>query len=137
MIECKGLRWVVSSAAEAETCGVSHNAIVGVILRNLLIAMGHPQLPTPIVTDNAVADGFVSKNIQLKNAKSRDMHLHWLRDGENQKQFNLIWKKRTNNGVDYFTNVNLSTTYDGHTRSRHIQDALNILSGKLNVIYLH
>ena len=137
MIECKGLRWVVSSAAEAETCGVFHNAIVGVNLRNLLIAMGHPQPPTPIITDNAVAAGFVNKNIQLKKAKSWDMHLHWLRDRENRKQFDVIWKKRTNNGADYFTHVNFPTTYHRHTRSRYIQDALNILSEKLNVIHLH
>lgn len=101
MIECKGLRWVVSSAAKAETCCVFHNAIVGVNLCNLLIAMGHPQPPTPIVTDDAVAAGFVNKNIQLKKAKSLDMHLHWLRDRENQKQFDVIWKKQTNNGADY------------------------------------
>ena len=42
LIECKIIQHVVSSAAEAETRGVFHNAWLGVSLRNILIGMGHP-----------------------------------------------------------------------------------------------
>ena len=31
------------------------------------------------------------------------MNYHWLRDRENQKQFNLTWDKGTNNDADYHT----------------------------------
>ena len=81
LIECKGLRWVVSSAIEVEACGVFHNVVLSVNLCILLLSMGRPQPPTPIVTDNAVAGGFVNQNIQLKKVISWNMHLHWLKNG--------------------------------------------------------
>ena len=45
--------------------------------------MNHPQHIITIYTDNSTAAAFVNKNIQMKQSKSRDMNLHWLRDNEN------------------------------------------------------
>ena len=103
LIECKTIRHVVSSAAEAETHGVFHNAKIGVNIRHLLNEMNHPQPPTLLVTDNSTTAGFANKNIQLKQSKSWDMNLHWLRDRERQKQFTIQWKKGSANGADYHT----------------------------------
>ena len=103
LIECKTIRNVVTLAAEVETHGVFHNAKIGVNIRNLLIAMGHPQPPTPIKTDNVTTLGFTNKNIQMKKSKSWDMNLHWLRDRQNQKQFLLTWEQGLKNLADYFT----------------------------------
>jgi hypothetical protein len=50
--ECPTLRHVVSSAAKAECGGLFHNSQAAVPVRETLIAMGHPQPPTPIKTDN-------------------------------------------------------------------------------------
>ena len=75
---------MVTSAAEAETHGVYHNARVAIPLMHLLIEMGHPQLPVLIKTYNSTATGFVNGNIQLKRSKAWDTKLHWLRDDHNK-----------------------------------------------------
>ena len=58
LIKCRAIRRVVTSAAEAETHAVYHNARVAVLLRYLLIQMEHPQLPIPIKTDNTTTTIF-------------------------------------------------------------------------------
>ena len=102
-VECKTLRHVVSSAAEAETAGVYHNATVALPIRVVLQALNHPQPPTPIKTDNSTANGFIHDNIHQKRSKSWDMRYYWLRDRQTQKQFLFFWDKGANNEADYFT----------------------------------
>ena len=53
LVDCKGLHWVVSSAAEAETHGVFHNSTIALNIRNILTHMGHPQPMTLVQTDNS------------------------------------------------------------------------------------
>ena len=50
LIECKTLRHVVASSAEAETAGIFHNAQVALPIRYMLTQMGHLQPPTPQLT---------------------------------------------------------------------------------------
>jgi hypothetical protein len=69
-VECKTLRHVVSSAAEAETGGVYHNAQTAIPIRIILEALNHPQPPTPIKTDNTTANGFIHNNIHQRRSKS-------------------------------------------------------------------
>ena len=76
MVECKTLRQVVSSAAEAETAGVYYNAQSTLPIRHLLHALEHPQPPTPIKTDNTTALGFIHDNIHQKRSKSWDMRFY-------------------------------------------------------------
>ena len=71
-IECKTLRHVVSSAAEAERGGFFHNAQVAIPMRHLLAALNHPQSPTSIKTDNFTAHGFVYDNVH-KSALSHEI----------------------------------------------------------------
>ena len=94
---------MVTSAAEAETKGVFNNAKTALGMRNLLIGMNHPQPKTRIMTDNSTAAGFVNNNINLKQSKSWDMNLHWLRDQENKKKFQVIWKRGKDIYADYHT----------------------------------
>ena len=47
LVECKTLRHVVASAAEAETAGIFHNTQMSIPLRRILQALGHPQPPHP------------------------------------------------------------------------------------------
>ena len=63
LIECTTLRHVVSSAAEAEVGALFHNARVALPIKQLLEAIGHPQPPTSITTDNSTAHKFVYDNI--------------------------------------------------------------------------
>ena len=79
LVECKTLRHVVSSAAEAETGGIFHNAQVAIPVRTLLHALNHPQPPTPIKTDNSTACDFINDNIHQKRSKSWDMIYYWLK----------------------------------------------------------
>ena len=69
LIECHTLRHVVSSAAEAETKGVFQNTILSLPIHHILIAMGHPQDPTPITTHNTTTTAFVHKNMVMKKSK--------------------------------------------------------------------
>ena len=76
LIECKTIRHVVTSAAEAETKGVFQNAQTAVALRHLLKAMGHPQPSTTLRTDNSTTAGFVHNNMQMKQSTYWDMNFH-------------------------------------------------------------
>ena len=75
-IEYKPIRHIVTSAAEAETKCVFQNAQTAVALRHLLKAMGHPQPPTTLRTDNATTTGFVHNNMQMKQSTYWDMNFH-------------------------------------------------------------
>jgi hypothetical protein len=126
LVECKALKHVVSSASEAETAGVFHNAQVAVPTRHILEQLGHRQPPTPIKTDNSTASGFVHNNIHQKKSKSWDMRYHWLRDRQTKQQFNIYWDKGLNNNADYFTKHH-PTKYHQLIRQKipYIHDSIN------------
>jgi hypothetical protein len=99
---CNILRVVVSSAAEAEMAGLFHNAKEAVALRIALIEMGHPQPPTPIVTDNSTAAGIANDTVKQKQSKSMDMRFYWMRDRTTQGEFCPFWRKGALNHMDLF-----------------------------------
>jgi hypothetical protein len=66
----KVLKHVMSSAAEAETGAVFINAKEGAVLRTTLQALGHPQPPIPMETDNTTATGHINDTIN-KNAQEQ------------------------------------------------------------------
>ena len=84
LVECRTIKHVISSAAEAETGTLFHNAQTSIPIRRLLIALGHPQPPTPIKIDNSTALSYVYNKIHQKRSKSWDMRFHWLCDKETQ-----------------------------------------------------
>ena len=75
LIECKTLRHVVASAAEAETAALFHNAQIIIPMRRILRALGHIQKATPLKTDNLIANGFVHNNIHLRKSKGHEIIL--------------------------------------------------------------
>ena len=103
LVECKTLRNVVASAAEAETGGLFHNAQNIMHIRHLLHSIGHAQPPTPLKTDNNTASAFVNKTLRQRKSKSWDMKFHWLRDRELQRLIRVFWDRGINNDADYFT----------------------------------
>ena len=103
LVECRYLKYVVASAAEAETGGLFHNCQNAIYIRRLLEILGHKQIPTPIKTDNSTASSFVTDMIKQKRSKSWDMRYHWIRDQQNQKNIKVYWDKGENNNADYFT----------------------------------
>ena len=100
LVECKTLKHVVTSAAEAEISALFHNAKTAIPLRRLLVAIGHPQPPTPIKVDNSTANSFVHDSITQKRSKSWDMRFHWLLDPQNKKEIGVYWEKGPNNYAD-------------------------------------
>ena len=120
-VECKTLQHVVSSSAEAEVAGIFHNATMALPMRHMLTALGHPQPPIPLKTDNATATGFVYDNIHQKRSKSWDMRYHWLRDRETQQQFNIFWRPGSENNSDYYTKHH-ATNHHQEMRPKHVRD---------------
>ena len=131
LVECKTLRHVVSSSAEAKVAGIFHNASTAIPIRHILTVLGHPQPPTPLKTDNSTATGFVYDNIHQKRSKAWDMRYHWLRDRQAQQQFKIFWEKGTTNDADYFTKHH-ATAHHRAQRAKYVRDklkeCLNLLS---------
>lgn len=96
LVECKTLRHVVESSAEAETTGVFFNAQNALPTQTNLIALNHPQPPTPIKTDNSSTNGFIHNNIHQKSLNPGIHH-------KTQNQFNFYWKPGGENETDCFT----------------------------------
>ena len=96
---------VVSSAGEAEYGAAFIFAQHGVGLRNIAIALGHLQPPTPILCDNQFAIGLATDTIKQKKSKSIDMRFHWLRDRIRQGQFTITHLAGTLNLADFFTKI--------------------------------
>ncbi len=57
---------VISSATKAELAGLYIMAREAVYIRIILEELGHKQLPTPLQTDNAMADAVINGKIQPK-----------------------------------------------------------------------
>eukprot|EP00957_Ditylum_brightwellii_P100032 7623831-Ditylum_brightwellii.AAC.1 len=74
----------MASTTEAELGALFENAKEAISIRNALVEMGHPQPPTPIQVDNAVAHGIMQDQVK-------------------QKQFVVYWEPGSNNRADYFT----------------------------------
>ena len=79
------IKHIMSSATEAELAALYIMAREAVYIRIILEELGHKQPPTPLQTDNAMADAVVDGKIQPKRTKAMDMRFHWLRDRECQE----------------------------------------------------
>ena len=118
-VECKVLRHVVTSAAEAETAGLFFNCQTALYLKHMLAALGHPQDTTPIKTDNKTASQFVRDTIKHKRSKSWDVRYHWLTKKQSDGTFNIYWDRGTNNLADYHTKHH-SPTHHQNVRKTYI-----------------
>ena len=101
------IKHVMSSATEAELAALYIMAREAVYIRIILEEMGHKQPPTPVQTDNVMADAVINGKIQPKRTKAMDMRFHWLRDRECQKQFRFYWRPGKTNYADYWTKHHL------------------------------
>ena len=67
------IKHVMSSTTEAELGALYIMAREAVYLCIILEEMGHPQPPTPLQTDNSMADGVVNGKITPTRTKAMDM----------------------------------------------------------------
>eukprot|EP00957_Ditylum_brightwellii_P205766 15345287-Ditylum_brightwellii.AAC.1 len=102
-MEYKTLRNVIGSAADAKCGGLFHNTQMAVVIRNMLIDMGHPPEPTKVKTDNSTTNSFARASMQVKHSKSWDMRWYWLPEATTCKSIEIFWDKGSNNDGDYFT----------------------------------
>jgi hypothetical protein len=94
---------VMSLATEAELAGLYIMARKAVYTRIILEELGHKQPPTPIQTDNAMANAIINGKVQPKQTKAMDMRFHWLQNCECQQQFRIYWRPGKMNYVNYWT----------------------------------
>jgi hypothetical protein len=94
---------VMSSATEAELACLYIMARKAVYIRIILEELGHAQPPTPLQTDNAMADVIINGKVQPKQTKAMDMRFHWLRNWECQQQFRIHWRPGKLNYANYWT----------------------------------
>ena len=80
-----------------------------VYIRIILEELGHKQPPTPLQTDNAMAEAVINGKVQPKRTKAMDMRFHWLRDRECQEQFRIYWRPGKLNYADYWTKHHAAT----------------------------
>jgi hypothetical protein len=66
------------SATKAELAGLYIMAREAVYIRIILEELDHVQPPTPVQTDNAMADGVINGKVQPKQNKAIGMRFHWL-----------------------------------------------------------
>ena len=91
----------MSSAMEAKLAGLYIIVSEAVYIRIILEEMGHKQPPTPLQTDNLMAESVTNGKVQPKHTKAMDMRFHWLRDRECQRQFRIYWRLGKLNYADY------------------------------------
>ena len=97
------IKFVMSSAAEAELGALFVTAKEMVPMRQALAEMGWPQPPSPVQTDNSTAAGVVNNTIVPRKTKSMDLRFHWLRCRRVQGQFRFYWAPGKDNWGDYST----------------------------------
>jgi hypothetical protein len=103
VVPCKVMREVLSSASEAELAALFYNGKEGAPLRITLDELGHPQPPTPMVTDNSTASGIANESVKQKRSNAMDMRFYWIRDRVRQNQYHVYWRRGSTNRADYFS----------------------------------
>ena len=75
----KIIKFIISSASEAELSSIFITAQEMVAMRQTLQEMKWPQPKSPLQTDNSDAAGVVNNTIVPRKLKTIDRRLHWLR----------------------------------------------------------
>ena len=85
------IKFVISSASEAELGAMFITAQEIVVMRQTLQEIKWLQSKSPIQTDNSATAGVVNNTILPRKLKTMDRRLHWLRCREAQGQFFYYW----------------------------------------------
>eukprot|EP00957_Ditylum_brightwellii_P205473 15344048-Ditylum_brightwellii.AAC.1 len=93
----------MASATEAEIGALFINTCKGEELCLALKEMGHPQLPTLVMTDNSTACGILNKNVKQKRTQAIDMQFYWVCNRIAQNHFVIYWCPGSENLGEYHT----------------------------------
>jgi hypothetical protein len=136
-VQARVIKNVMASAAEAEVAALYLNAQEALPIRQCLIDLGHPQPATRMNTDNQTATGILRGTIKQKRSKAIDMRFYWLRDRQEQGQFDIKWVPGKHNLADYHTKhhpgshhkkVRPIYLYEGETSPKTLQGCIEILT---------
>ena len=94
---------LMSLDAEAEIGAAYIKGQEAVLIRTLILELGHPQTATPIQVNNSTADGFANDTIKQKRPKAIDMRFYWICNHTSQGQLLINWQLGTTNLGDYHT----------------------------------
>ena len=112
------MKAIQASATEAKLGALFYNVKDGIMLHTTLTEMGHPQLTTPIQTDNACAAGIVNNTEATQIQGDRHAFLLDQRSSQ-QGQFLIHWRRGADNLADYFTKHH-SPAHHRLMRSRYL-----------------
>eukprot|EP00957_Ditylum_brightwellii_P130581 9961096-Ditylum_brightwellii.AAC.1 len=65
--------------------------------------MGHPYLPTIVITDNSTAEGIFNNCVKQRRTHAMDMQFYWIRDRVKQGHYMVMWKTGEDNLANYST----------------------------------
>jgi hypothetical protein len=94
------LRFVVTSAAEAELGALFLNCKQATIFHLTLKEMGHPQPPIPINCNNSTAVGITNNTIKCQRSRSMELQFFWVADAVTQGKFDIKYFPRKENLAD-------------------------------------
>ena len=93
--ECRILKHVVASAAEAEVGGLFHNKQTAIPLRITLHELGVIQPPTPTKTDNSASECILTATVRHKISKAMDKQFYWMKDRVKKRIFRLLETRKS------------------------------------------
>eukprot|EP00957_Ditylum_brightwellii_P195333 14882335-Ditylum_brightwellii.AAC.1 len=123
---CEVIHNGMASMAEAEIGALHSNTRKGEELCLALTEMGHPQPPTPVLTDNSTACGIVNKTVKQQRTCAIDMHFYWVCDRCAQGQFLVYWGPGKDNLGDYHTKHH-SVTHHQKMRPMYLHTSYGVL----------
>ena len=101
--EVKIIKNVMSSVAEAEIGALFLNTKPIIPIRTTLHELGHIHPPSPVQTDNLMAQGFATKSMKQRKSKAIEMNFYWVQDQQHLGNVDIFWRPKELNMVDYFT----------------------------------
>ena len=67
LIECKMVRYMVTSSAESETVATFHNAQIALPIQYMLTQLGYKQPPTQVCLDNKTTENLIHNDVMQKS----------------------------------------------------------------------
>jgi hypothetical protein len=95
------LCFVVASAVEVELGALFHNCQDGIIFRQTLTNLGHPQPQTPVHCNNATAVGIAINMLKRQHSRSMEMRFFWVGNEVAQDIYDISWHPGQENLADY------------------------------------
>ena len=98
---CNIMKFVASSADEAELGVLFMNAREGLIIQLTLEELGHPQPSTPMHCDIATASGIANGSVKRQRSRAMEMRYFYICNQVKNGEFDIIWHPGKVNMGDY------------------------------------